>query len=80
VTYVFERPDDTALGGGLGREVLLGRVLEPESWMAQELPAQLLAVTAVRGIGEEPFLQVSAQHLKEDALGRDIKIGECILL
>jgi hypothetical protein len=47
--------------------------------MAQELPAQLVAVATVRRIGEEPFLQVGAQHFEKVALRGDPEVGEYAL-
>jgi hypothetical protein len=47
--------------------------------MAQELPAQLVAVASVGRVGEEPFLQVGSQHLEEIALRGDPKVGEYAL-
>ena len=64
---------------GFLREVLLGGVFEPNPRMAQELPAQLVAVTAVGRVGEEPFLQVGTQHFEEVTLRGDPKVGEYAL-
>jgi hypothetical protein len=44
--------------------------------MTQEPPAQLVVVAAVSGVGKESFLQVGAQHLEENALRGDLKVGE----
>ena len=79
VAHVFERLDHATLGDGFLREVLLGGVFEPNPRMAQELPAQFVAVATVRGIGEEPFLQVGTQHFEEVALRGDPKVGEYAL-
>jgi hypothetical protein len=79
VAHVFERLDRTALRDGFLREVLLGGIFEPDPRMAQDLPAQLVAVAPVGGVGEEPFLQVGAQHFEEVALRRDPKVGNYAL-
>jgi len=66
---------DATFGNRLGREVLLGRVLEPDAWMTQEFPSSLVAVTSIGRVGKKPLLQVGTQHLEEVALRWDPKVG-----
>ena len=67
---VRERLNAAALGHRIWREVLLGAVLQPDSGMAEEAPAELVAIAAVGGIAEQPLLQMRSQELEERTLVR----------
>jgi len=68
--------DPATLGHRLLGEVFFGGVFEPDPRMAQELPAQLVAVASVGRVREESLLQVGSQHLEEVSLRGNPEVRE----
>ena len=65
---IGQRLNATTLIDGCLREVLLGRVGELDAWMTQHVPARLVAIATIQGIGKAPFLTMRKHHREKGDL------------